>query len=228
MAGLISKNNSENYLQEINSFVQWCDEKFLHLNVSKTKEMLINFRRDYTVPDQVVIKNTKVERVQNYKYLGITIDNQLKWTENTDTVVKKVNSRLYCLKKLRSFEVSKKVLQMFYSSVIVSVLTFGASCWGGQLNGRDTDRIEKTIKKAGSTIGKKQSSFGEMYKKRLTDKLTDITSDSTHPLYDELDGLKNDSGRYRTPKVSTHDSNRYQKSFIPYAIRVANLKFHRS
>ena len=103
-----------------------------------------------------------------------------------------------------------------------------ASCWGKQLNGRDTDRIEKTIKKAGGTIGKKQTSFGEMYKKRLTDKLTDIASDSTHPLLEELDGLKNDSGRYRTPKVSTHDSNRYQKSFIPSAIKVANLKFHRS
>ena len=90
MAGLISKNNSEIFIQEINSFVQWCDENFLLLNVSKTKEMLINFRKDYTVPDQVVIKNTNVERVQNYKYLGITIDNQLKWTENTDTVAKKL------------------------------------------------------------------------------------------------------------------------------------------
>ena len=87
---------------------------------------------------------------------------------------------------------------------------------------------KRQLKKQGAQLGKKQTSFGEMYKKRLTDKLTDITSDSTHPLYDELDGLKNDSGRYRTPKVSTHDSNRYQKSFIPYAIRVANLKFHRS
>ena len=60
---------------------------------------------------------------------------------------------------------------MFYSSVIVSVLTFGASCWGGQLNGRDTDRIEKTIKKQGAQLGKTNIFRGNIQEKtyRQTD-----------------------------------------------------------
>ncbi|KAI3359450.1 hypothetical protein L3Q82_013758, partial [Scortum barcoo] len=45
-----------------------------------------------------------VEEVEDYKYLGVVIDNRLDWKSNTEAVYKKGMSRLYFLRKLRSFQ----------------------------------------------------------------------------------------------------------------------------
>ena len=44
------------------SFVDWCDSNHLALNVTKTKEMVIDFRKQTKVPDVIVIKEKDVER----------------------------------------------------------------------------------------------------------------------------------------------------------------------
>ncbi|KAG5262251.1 hypothetical protein AALO_G00293860 [Alosa alosa] len=58
------------------------------------------------------------------KYLGIHLDNKLDWSVNTEALYKKGQSRLYFLKRLRSFNVCSKLLWMFYQSVVVSVLFY--------------------------------------------------------------------------------------------------------
>ncbi|KAK2177534.1 hypothetical protein NP493_584g02047 [Ridgeia piscesae] len=39
----------QSYLSSVVRFSSWCSNNFLHLNVSKTKEMCIDFRRNRTV-----------------------------------------------------------------------------------------------------------------------------------------------------------------------------------
>ena len=90
------------YKEEINDFVTWCRENFLELNVSKTKELIIDFRKNKSVICPVVINGDVVEVVSNYKYLGTVIDNKLNFSDNTDRIYKKCQSRLHFLRKLRS------------------------------------------------------------------------------------------------------------------------------
>ena len=56
-----------NYTQKVMSFVDWCDSNHLVLNVTKTKEMVIDVRRQTKVPDLIVIKENYVERVETFK-----------------------------------------------------------------------------------------------------------------------------------------------------------------
>ena len=77
MAGLINGNDHGSYLRQLQSFVDYCDSNFLQLNVSKTKEMIIDFRRDTTPPLPVIIKEREVERVSSYKYLGVVLNDKL-------------------------------------------------------------------------------------------------------------------------------------------------------
>ena len=58
-----------------------------------------------------------MERVETYKYLGVVFDSKLNWKENINPVLKKVNMRLYCLRKLRSFGVNSSMLVTFYNAV---------------------------------------------------------------------------------------------------------------
>ena len=68
-----------------------------------------------------------VERVDTYKYLGVVFDRKLNWKENINSVLKKVNSRMYCMGKLRSFGVNSDMLVTFYNAVICSLIMFGLS-----------------------------------------------------------------------------------------------------
>ena len=113
LVGKIVNDDNSNYLTEINTFVDWCDRNFLELNVTKTKELIVDFRTtNKTIPEPVTIKGSAVERVDRFKYLGVVFDDTLSWHDNTDALVSKVNSRLYCLRKLSSFHVSTRILQI--------------------------------------------------------------------------------------------------------------------
>ena len=79
-----------------------------------------------------------------YKYLGIVIDSKFKWNENTENMMRKVNPRMYCLRKLKKFGVRADLLLMFYNAVISSAISFGAVCWGGNVSKHDQGRWIKS------------------------------------------------------------------------------------
>ena len=61
--------------------------------------------------------------------------------------INKVNSRMYCMKKLRSFGINSDMLVTFYNAVICSIIVFGSVCWGGNISKLDRGRLEKKKKK---------------------------------------------------------------------------------
>ena len=63
----------------MDSFVGWCETNHLHLNTTKTKELVGDFRRRKSAPTTISINDETVEVVQDYKYLGVHLDNKLNW-----------------------------------------------------------------------------------------------------------------------------------------------------
>ena len=209
------------YREQVDTFVTWCDDNHLVLNTSKTKEIVIDFRKKkFQEPDLVAIKNANVERVETHKYLGVIFDNKLNFSANTEAIIKRVNPRLYCLRKLRSFQVNPDILSSFYRAAISSVLLFGAVAWGGNVTDRDRSRLNKITRKAAQVTGQRQKDFDEDYLKRLTVKAKKIDNDTTHPLAVEFTDRRIErSGRLRQPH---HRTRRYRNSFIPQAVVALN------
>ena len=102
--------------------MNWCDKNYLYLNVCKIKEMCIDFRKNQRCPKLICIKGEAVERVETFKYLGVVFDSELNWKDNMNSVLKKVNTRMYCLKKLRCFGVNSGMLVSCYNAVYYSVI----------------------------------------------------------------------------------------------------------
>ena len=127
---------------------------FLQLNVTKTKDLCIDFRRKQT---PVCIKGEEVVRDYTYKYLGIVIYSKLNWNENTESLRKNV-SRMYCLRKLKKFGVSADLL-IFYNAVISSTISFGAACWGGNVSKYDQGRVDKVIHRGSCIVGRQLPVF---------------------------------------------------------------------
>lgn len=95
---------------------------FLQLNVGKTKELIIDFRKEKEETVPMTINNQIIENVVFYKCLGVHLDNKLNWKENTAVLLKKAQSRLFFLSKLKSFDISPGLLGGFYESILASVL----------------------------------------------------------------------------------------------------------
>ena len=79
----------------------WCSVNNLLLNVSKTKEIVVAFRKGHTEHPPLTIEGAAVERVSSTKFLGVHISEGLSWTTNSASLAKKAQQRLYFLRKLK-------------------------------------------------------------------------------------------------------------------------------
>jgi hypothetical protein len=65
------------------------------LNVRKTKELIDDFRKQRREHNPIHINGTAIERASSIKFLSVHITEDLTWTNNTTTLVKRAQQRLY-------------------------------------------------------------------------------------------------------------------------------------
>ena len=156
--------------------------------------------------------------IESYKYLGVQIDHKLDWSVNSDCLYKKGQSRMYFLGRLASFNICRKLLQMFYVSVVSSVLFYAVVCWGGNARQRDTAKLDRLIRRASRVTGAQLDSVVAMAERRTLAKMLSILDNVSHPLHTALYSRKSEfSERFLSVSCKT---DRYMNSFIPRAIRL--------
>ncbi len=109
LIGLIQDGDESAYRQEVKELAVWCSLHNLELNMLKTVEMFVDFRR--TPPPAT-----------SFRFLVATISQDLKWDNHIDSIVKKAQQRMYLLRQLRKFKLPQELLKKFYSAIIESVL----------------------------------------------------------------------------------------------------------
>ena len=144
---------------------------------------MVDFRNRSTAPSPIKIVGMDVDIVDSYKFLGV--HNKLDW-KNTYALYKKGQTRLYFLRRLRSFNVCSTMLQMFYDSVVFSVIFFAVVCWGSRVKTADANILNKLIRRAGSVLGVDQESLAVVSERRMLRKLLNILDKESHPLHAKL------------------------------------------
>ncbi|KAJ8036125.1 hypothetical protein HOLleu_20002 [Holothuria leucospilota] len=137
-------------------------------------------------PDILSLTGSDIERVNNYKYLGVYLGNSFSWKDHIDFLIKNLNVRMYCMRKLHSFYVSPEILSVFYNSVICSVWRYRLLAWGGNISQCEKDRLNRLIKRASRIIGTEQTGVGDTYRALLPQKLHTVWTDVSHPLHNSL------------------------------------------
>jgi hypothetical protein len=77
LVGLIVNDDSSYYISQVQSFVEYCESNYLELNVTKTKELVIDYKQNKSSNDPVIIHGSETQRTRSYKYLGMVIDDRL-------------------------------------------------------------------------------------------------------------------------------------------------------
>ncbi|KAI4878733.1 hypothetical protein NFI96_009793 [Prochilodus magdalenae] len=125
--GISMKINNHNEMSEL--LTEWCAANNLSLNVSKTKELIIDFRKGGRTHTPLNIGGTLVERVSSFKFLGVHLAEDLTWTTNTSHLVRKAQQRLHFLRRLRRVYLPQQLLCNFYRSTVESILTSCITVW---------------------------------------------------------------------------------------------------
>ena len=110
--------------------------------------MIFDFRKVQNEKRPITIKGSQVELCKSYKYLGVTVQDNLKWDIQTDNMCSKASQRLYLLSCLRRAGMSDKDLVKYYMSVVRSVVEQSCPVWHAGLTVEQSNQIELIQKRA--------------------------------------------------------------------------------
>eukprot|EP00061_Rhincodon_typus_P018624 g47862.t1 len=79
VVGQISNNHETEYRKEKEYLKAWCKDNN-HFNISKLKELVIDFRKQSGGHTPICINGAEVEMTESVKFLGVMITNNLSWS----------------------------------------------------------------------------------------------------------------------------------------------------
>ena len=218
VVGLISEGDESAFRAEVEELERWCAVNNLALNTSKTKEVIIDYRRkDNTIPP-LVISGDAVERAPSFRFLGVHLDEDLTWGTNTSAITKKAHQRLHFLRVLRNNKLPQELLVSFYRCSIESILTYCINVWFGSCTAAEKTALQRVVNTAQKIIGCPLPPLTELYGSRCLKKAQSILEDPSHPGHGNL-VLMPSGKRYRALSTTT---TRYKNSFYPRAIAALN------
>ena len=217
LSGLITNIDESNYRNQVQNLVSWCDKNNLSLNVSKTKEIVRDFRTNKSFIQPLSIQGTDVDIVNSFRFLGTHINNKLTWDNHCQVTLRKARQRLYFLRKLKSIEVKQHVLINFYRAIIESILTFSITVWYDRASLNDLCKLQSVIRTSEKIIGTSLSSLESLYVSRLSKKTSKIMRDNCHPSFKYFEFLPSNR-RLRCYK----GNKRFVESFYPQAVKYFN------
>ena len=127
---------------ELNSVSKWLKANKLSLNVSKTKAMIFHSPQRQVSTPELYINNAKIDFVDNFNFLGITINKHLKWNAHLDIISRKISKTLGIMNKLKHF-LPIHALKNIYNALILPYLNYGLIIWG-----KECGKLLKLQKKA--------------------------------------------------------------------------------
>lgn len=119
--------NMEHDLNIINS---WMYDNYLSFNAQKTNYMIFRLpqQQQMEIPP-VTVNNTTIGRTNSSKYLGLTIDSELKWTPHIQSIKNQLYPYLFVLRKTR-YSLPNSTKRSLYFAYFHSRLNYMISIWG--------------------------------------------------------------------------------------------------
>ena len=113
-------------------FDSWLRINKLTLNIDKTFGMIISNRETLSNP-HVVFRGESIKIVKKIKFLGILIDDGLKFTEHVNNTHLKISRAIGAIRRIRPC-INDCILRKLYYSLVYPHINYGIVVWGNSSN----------------------------------------------------------------------------------------------
>lgn len=161
---LVSDGEPIAYQNKANAVVRdmaaWFHDNTLFLNADKTRHLLFHTRQRRSLPNvNVIIDNVAVNREATTSFLGVIFDESLTFKEHCATLVKRINSRCYQMRSLRTVLDINDLVSCYYAFVH-SILSYGIVVWGSSSAWIDVFLAQKRVIRCCAGVGSLHSCRG--------------------------------------------------------------------
>ena len=107
--------------------------------------MIFHYRQRVLTENDIpclMINNTLIERVTEFNFLGLTVNEYMNWNSHVQKIANKISRTLGVMNRLKRY-LPISAMKLMYDSLILSHLQFGITNWGFEW-----DLISKLQKRA--------------------------------------------------------------------------------
>ena len=152
---LYLSGDAENIVDPMNidllSFKNWCTQNKLTINVKKTKYVIFGLKSQIKKigAHGICIDDTHIERVNSYKYLGVTLDAMLNYNCHLSNCLSIASHKIFLLSKVRKY-ITFEAANRIYKTMILPIVEYGDILYDGS-NKYLLDRLQ-TLQNRGLRI----------------------------------------------------------------------------
>src|SRR5215470_17331524 len=122
-----SQADQEILQTDLSNIVKWCETNKMSLNIDKCKYLKIS-RCHNTLDYNYTIKQTPLEQVEKYKYLGIYITSHLHWETHIDYICSKAHQSLGFVRR-QLHKCTPMVKLRAYQTLVRPHLEYASCVW---------------------------------------------------------------------------------------------------
>ena len=121
---------SQQFNSELANIQEWLNVNELSLNVSKTRFMIFHYHQrniEHIVPE-IKINSERIEKVSEFNFLGLTIDEHLSWKLHLQKTWNKIARTLGIMCRLKNV-LPTHILRILYNALIPPHLQYSILAW---------------------------------------------------------------------------------------------------
>jgi hypothetical protein len=147
--------------EDLQQLQQWADKWGMRFNASKCQLLRISrstrsLERFYTINNQIL------EQVSSAKYLGVLLNDQLKWDSHIDSITARANSIIGFLRRNLSL-CNRDLKELAYFSLTRSILEYACQAWDPHTK-KDITRLEMVQRRAARFALRDYSTYSSVTK----------------------------------------------------------------
>ena len=210
--------------QDLRQISNWLQINKLNLNVDKSKLLL--FRKDTQKHNNqelnLTINNNRIKEYTETNFLGVILQNNLKWDKQYQKISNKTSQLNYIINKLKH-SLSSKILTTIYNSLVLPHLNYGILSWYTP-NTILTKRIITLQKKLirNITCSKYNSHTEPLFRKLKLLKLNDIFKQKGSILY--LKSINKETSHYIQEQLKPNNTYYTHNTRQAQNIRLNQIK----
>lgn len=132
-------------IEKIEMLHAWCNLKSMKINWTKNHFSIFRNSRTKKIPyiDSLKTETFEISRVSEFKYLGVWLDEELRFDVHASKIINKITPRIHYLLKPKR-KIPAKKFHLIFNAIVMSCLEYGIQIWAGS-SSTTLARVQKVV-----------------------------------------------------------------------------------